>query len=145
MRTPLLLVIFFLKQIIHILNLDQPIQPLKFEQATKYGNLMMSQLHFVQSFVDDLLDMKQMEAGVFTLASHQFDIRQVFQSISSIFDPQARAQGVQISYSFDHDLELPEEETLHANHHKIKLLSSVRSVKYSAIPEKLMGDERRLK
>ena len=39
---------------------------------------MMSQLIFVESFVDDLLDLKQMQAGVFTFSAQPFDVKEVF-------------------------------------------------------------------
>ena len=58
MRTPLLSAIFFLKQLIQLLTCMQFEADLAIPRAQKYCNLMMSQLVFVSSFADDLLDIK---------------------------------------------------------------------------------------
>ena len=39
----------------------------KVPQANKYCRLMMSQLILLQTFVEDLLDLRQMRDGVFSL------------------------------------------------------------------------------
>ena len=57
MRTPLFSIIFFLKQIIEILSMS-PVPASRVPQATKYCNLMMSQLNFLQGFIEDLLDLR---------------------------------------------------------------------------------------
>ena len=66
MRTPLFSTIFFLKQIIRYFKMSPfPIE--KVPQANKYCRLMMSQLILLQTFVEDLLDLRQMRDGVFSL------------------------------------------------------------------------------
>jgi len=72
-----------------------PIQ--KIPQTTKYCKLMMSQLILLQTFVEDLLDLKQMRDGVFSLVSVPFNVEQVIKDICSVFDPQAKAKGVRVA------------------------------------------------
>ena len=55
---------------------------------------------FISNFVDDLLDLKQMQAGVFNLTANPFNTKEAFKDVCSIFEPQAKSQGVQVSYSF---------------------------------------------
>mgnify|MGYP007118471970 CR=1 FL=1 len=57
MRTPLLSILFFLKQIIEILS-AQPLSYARVQQGIRYGNMMNSQLEFLQSFIEDLLDLR---------------------------------------------------------------------------------------
>ena len=56
-------------------------------QVLKYTTLMMSQLVFIQSFVEDLLDLRQMSDGVFSLVAEPFDLIEVLNGICSVFDP----------------------------------------------------------
>ena len=39
---------------------------------------MMSQLTFLQSFVEDLLDLRQLKDGVFSLTREIFDVNETF-------------------------------------------------------------------
>ena len=52
----------------------------------------------MQTFVDDLLDLKQIQEGVFSLVSEVFDPNHAIELVCSIFDPQATAVGVKIVY-----------------------------------------------
>ena len=106
MRTPLFSIIFFLKQIIDILSMT-PVPANRVPQATKYCNLMMSQLTFLQGFIEDLLDLKQMRDGVFSLGPEPFDPNQVFENICNLLGPQATAKGVEITSSVVKNLILP--------------------------------------
>ena len=48
----------------------------------------MSQLEHVASFVEDLIDLRMLQTGNFTLTSEPFDIVSVLKQICSIFRPQ---------------------------------------------------------
>lgn len=100
MRTPLLSVIFLLKQVISILNKakqtiesnQRPREEMtafskELAQAIKYCSLMLSQIILIESFVEDLLDLKQMQAGVFNLTQQPIRIQEVLENICSIFEP----------------------------------------------------------
>jgi len=80
MRTPLATAIFFLSQVILILASPPP-------QVSRYLKLMMSQMTFMQSFVEDLLDYRQIKDGVFTLNYAQFDPNEVIELVRNIFEP----------------------------------------------------------
>ena len=67
MRTPLNSTIFFLKQIMAMLAASKNLPKEFVTEALKLCGFMMSQLTFTTTFVDDLLDMKQIQEGVFKL------------------------------------------------------------------------------
>ena len=111
MRTPLTTVIFFLAQIIHFLNnLQQQIPHKKLlEQNQKYAKLMMSQLALLQSFVEDLLDLRQLKDGVLSLTAELFDPNEILEEIVDTFIPQAKAQRVSLRIQPRTELRMPEE------------------------------------
>ena len=51
----------------------------------RYLNLVMNQLNFMLSFVDDLLDYKQLKDGVFSLSATAFNPKEVIELIHDIF------------------------------------------------------------
>ena len=73
----------------------------------------------METFVDDLLDLTQMKAGVFNLVPAPFDQEEVFNFILSMFEPRAQAKGIKIL--------------------KKKMMET------NEQPIKLIGDERRYK
>lgn len=82
MRTPIGIAIFFLARcmkMIEGLTLDP--------QVDKYLKLVHSQLNFCQSFVDDLLDFRQLKDGAFNLTNAVFDPNEVISLIFNIFKP----------------------------------------------------------
>ena len=60
--------------------------------------LAMSQLLLMQTFVDDLLDLRQMKEGVFRLVNSVFDPTDVIEQVCAVFRPQADAKGIQLSF-----------------------------------------------
>ena len=50
----------------------------------------------MQSFVDDLLDIRQIKDGVFSLEYSTFDLNEVLEEICEIFRPQTFAKGVEL-------------------------------------------------
>ena len=57
---------------------------------------MTSQLEFLQSFVDDLLDLSQIRNGVFSLSREEFNITDMIKLILSIFRPVTIANSIDI-------------------------------------------------
>ena len=74
----------------------------------------------METFVDDLLDLTQMKAGVFSLVPAPFDQEEVFNFILSMFEPRAQAKGIKI-------LKKNMQET--ANEQPIKLIGDERRYK----------------
>ena len=60
----------------------------------KYFKLIFSCLMLVQTFVSDLLDLRQIKEGAFTFSSEVFDPNAILQIICDIFNPQAASKGV---------------------------------------------------
>jgi len=58
--------------------------------------MMMSQLNFLQSFVEDMLDLRQIRNGKFTLVPETFDVSQILTLVSNIFEHQATAKRCKI-------------------------------------------------
>jgi len=48
----------------------------------------------MQSYVDDLLDLRQLQSGVLKLVEKVFDPTETFQLVCDIFSPQTQAKGV---------------------------------------------------
>ena len=55
---------------------------------------MMGQLTLMQSFVEDLLNLRLLKEGTFTLANEPFNPKEVFDMICSIFTPQTSGKGI---------------------------------------------------
>ena len=66
MRTPILSIIFFLKLVIDALS-STPFNVFKIPRSLNYCELIMSQLEFINSFVNDLIDLRMLETGTFSL------------------------------------------------------------------------------
>ena len=95
MRTPIMTIICLLKLIIDMLSKIPSGTPYKHEM-TRYSKLIMSQLEFLQSFVEDLLDLRMLESGKFTLTREPFDIVEIVKNICNIFRPQVSYKDLQI-------------------------------------------------
>ena len=88
MRTPLASILFFLTFILKFVQKLELAEPnTQKQQALKYLNLVQSQVQLMQSYVSDLLDLRQFKDGVFTLASETFNPAEVFTLICNIFNP----------------------------------------------------------
>ena len=80
MRTPIFSIIFFLKQIITFLDkITVPLNHLP--QCKFYCKMMMSQLNFIQTFIEDLLDLKLIREGTFSLIKEIFDVNETLELI----------------------------------------------------------------
>lgn len=76
MSTPLKTALFFIVQVLALLN-QVDVDPL----IRRYLKLVMTQLNFIQSFVDDLLDFRQLRDGVFSLTMVPFNPKKVIEMI----------------------------------------------------------------
>lgn len=62
----------------------------------------------MESFVEDLLNLRLMREGIMTIAKEQFDSRECLESIVSMFAIKSELQGVTISYSLESKLDIPD-------------------------------------
>ena len=60
---------------------------------------MLGSLYFLQSFVEDLLDLRQIKDGVFSLSQSEFDPNETFDLICNSFQPQAGLKGIRLFYT----------------------------------------------
>ena len=61
----------------------------------------------MESFVEDLLNLRLLREGIFTIANEQFCPTEIFDFIVNMFQMQARAKGITISYTIVDELEVP--------------------------------------
>jgi len=84
MRTPILSIIFFVKQMLEWLS-QTPMSRTRVSQSFNYCTIMLSQLEFLQSFVNDLLDLAQLKNGAFSLVLERLNVFSVIEFIYTIF------------------------------------------------------------
>ena len=68
-------------------------------KAKHYIQIIESQLELTSSFVNDLLDLSQIEAGVFTLVDNLFNPNETFSHLFNIFVKQAESKGICLSWA----------------------------------------------
>jgi len=86
MRTPIGSMMFFIEQIVTYLE-SVPNPSREILEALKYCKLIMSLLTFLMSFVDDLIDLRQIHDGGFLLEQKPFLVQKVLEIIQDIFEP----------------------------------------------------------
>ena len=70
---------------------------------------MQVQLTFLSSFIEDLLDLRQLKDGVFSLSTEVFDPIETFELMCSTFEPQAAAKKININFEVSQVLLSPDE------------------------------------
>ena len=63
----------------------------------------------MQTFVEDLLDLNLMRAGIFKLTNAPFDPSIILQMVKNVFQPQATAKKILINISIGVHLNLPQD------------------------------------
>ena len=96
MRTPLGTSLFFLQQIISMLA-EVPQEHIS-PTVDHYMKLIIGQLNFMQSFVDDLLDLRMLREGAFQLTMASFNPKSIVELCYRIFKPQATARNLAFNY-----------------------------------------------
>ena len=87
MSTPIQTMIYLLGIVMSNLTASMVMTFEAKKQSHRFCNLMMGQLNFLKTFVSDLLDLRQMRDGVFTLANEPFDPNKIFDTICNLFEP----------------------------------------------------------
>ena len=85
-----------MNQILAVLN-SVPFEVEKLPQTITYINLVTTQLNFIETFVADLLDLRQLKEGFFSLTNAPFNLYNNLQNIFTIFAPQLSRKGVQFN------------------------------------------------
>ena len=77
--------------------------------------MILGQIGFMESFVEDLLNLRLMREGIMTMAKDKFDVREALESIVSMFGIKSELQGVAVTYSLVKRLQIPD-STSHRLH-----------------------------
>ena len=67
----------------------------------------------METFVEDLLDLKLMREGIFSLSPVPFNPNETFELVKDIFYPQAKAKKIGIKVGIGENLRLPQEMDHH--------------------------------
>ena len=92
MRTPLASILYFIKLLMQMFPGGLAAYP----KHQKYFKLVVAQIQLIQTFVDDLLDIRQLKDGVFLLESSVFNLNEVLEELSEIFKHQSHAKGIDL-------------------------------------------------
>ena len=105
MRTPIQTMLFMLGLLLKILQ-AVPMDPNDIKNAINYCTIITTQTELLSTFVEDLLDLRQLRDGVFKLANAPFDVIKVINDVCSIFSFQAKAKNIEICSAHQSDSRL---------------------------------------
>ena len=97
--------------------------------------MILNQLGFMESFIEDLLNIKLIKEGKFILEKKQFSPKEVFDYIIDMFELRAKFLGVSITFKCVEYLPLPNDSMDMYTHESNPAI----------LPSHLLGDSRRLK
>ena len=144
MRTPINNCLVFIKTIFDAIKAmnDAMIENDSIKSTVYYLNLIESQLQLTLSFVNDLLDLRCIKDGVFTLVSERFDPCETFSLVKNIFKRQAEVKGIDLSWEIVNKLPnlLSHQDT---DENSDSAQTSYISSDFDTLPQ-LLGDKRRL-
>ncbi len=98
--------------------------------------MIISQLQFVETFTEDLLNINMIHEGVFKLEKNVFDPKQAFSFIEEMFEQKAMSKKISITFKSVETLQMPVLQ---------KLLIPQLQIVEKELPNRLVGDERRFK
>ena len=98
----------------------------KVPSCIEINRIVLSQLEFLHSFIADLIDLRQLKVGAFSLEPKPFSLVGLLKSINAIFKPQVSLKGIQFRII-------------------VALKNLNRIDDRSQVVPRLIGDERRLK
>ena len=99
MRTPIGSTLFFLQTIVTALT--QRYGDTAYPELEKYLTMMEGQLRLMQTFVNDLIDIRRLKSGGFHLNLEPFNVQATLTNICSVFRYQAEAKGTTLSLNLD--------------------------------------------
>ena len=96
MRTPLASIKYFVKLLMAIYPNGLDSNP----ESKRYFKLIVAQLTLIMTFVDDLLDMRQLKEGAFSLEKSIFSPSSIIRQVIDIFTPQANGKQLELLIEF---------------------------------------------
>ena len=80
--------------------------PNEISNAIIYCTIVTTQTELLQTFVEDLLDLRQLRDGVFKLANAPFNVIKVINDVCNIFSFQANVANIEICSAHQSDSRL---------------------------------------
>ena len=117
--------IFFVKQVLDMMN-TAAFDLQKLPSCIEINRIVLSQLEFLHSFIADLIDLRQLKVGAFSLEPKPFSLVGLLKGINAIFKTQVSLKGIQFRII-------------------VALKNLNRIDDRSQVVPRLIGDERRLK
>ena len=99
MRNPLDSSVFFIQTIVQ--TLKKRYKDTAWEELQKYLTMTEGQLKLMQTYVNDLIDTKTLQNGVFTLNCEPFNLQETLKDICSVFKHQAEAKQNTLSLQLE--------------------------------------------
>ena len=99
LRTPLLSSKLLLQTIIDAITnflIKYNKQVSKLEKSLKYGQLILSQMNIMESFIEDILNLRQIQTNVFSQNREVFDLHHSFEFIKQMFEPLIKAKKIEL-------------------------------------------------
>ena len=83
-----------------------------FAKSLEHVKLSLGQLALMESFVEDLLNLRQLSEGVFYIQNTTFNLIDTLDFVVNMFEIKSKMYGVKISYSFCPELEVSKSSLL---------------------------------
>ena len=99
LRTPIQSIILIVKNLIKSSNQQQ--------SAEFSLNLMLSQLEFIESFIEDLLNVRLIREGLLTLQNESFSPKEALEFVVHMFKTRSMLLDVKVSLQIGKDLLMP--------------------------------------
>ena len=80
-------ILFFVQRVITIITAE-PFDSSMLQEAAKFCDLVVCSVELMHSFVDDLLDLRQLKFNRQVLDNQPFNLVDVIRSVGQIFAPQ---------------------------------------------------------
>ena len=64
----------------------------------------------MQLFVEDLLNLKMLNDGIFSFVQQSFDPNELFINIIETFGPLVSSKKIELNFALDHKLEAPQKD-----------------------------------
>ena len=104
---------------------------------------VFNMLVFMQSFIEDLLNLRLLRDGVLELVNETFNLHEALEFVIEMFQIKAHAYGMDVSYSTEYYLELPNKNS--CSRYDKAVFRHDEGALNNNLPEILIGDERRFK
>ena len=100
--------LYLVQQMIKIVSVRFPTAH-NLAQAKKYGDMIVAQINLMETFIDDLLNLKLLKEGKFLLDKSYFNPEETIEFIYNMFIHKMKAKGIKFTKGIYKDLYMPNE------------------------------------